>query len=204
MLTSFTEDGGLELRAAGDGSRRLRGRFPYGKRAVLSDGGRTGKPRKEVIQPKAFAYRVDRPEEEIHLLIGHSFDRPLASKQAGTLILSDNDDALTFEAIITQEVQQTTWAQDFFNAYAAGLIRGISPGFRIPPKRAVPDAETVEEEDPAEGIAIIRNIWAALLYELSFVTRPAYEETEVEERNWTVTDCGLMVPAVNPLNKWRL
>jgi len=65
MLTSFTEDAGLELRAAGDGSRRLRGRFPYGKRAVLSDGGRTGKPRKEVIQPKAFAYRVDRPEEEI-------------------------------------------------------------------------------------------------------------------------------------------
>ncbi len=204
MLTSFTEDAGLELRAAGDGSRRLRGRFPYGKRAVLSDGGRTGKPRKEVIQPKAFAYRVDRPEEEIHLLIGHSFDRPLASKQAGTLILSDNDDALTFEAIITQEVQQTTWAQDFFNAYAAGLIRGISPGFRIPPKRAVPDAETVEEEDPAEGIAIIRNIWAALLYELSFVTRPAYDETEVEERNWSVTDGGLMVPAVNPLNKWRL
>lgn len=204
MLTSFTEDAGLELRAAGDGSRRLRGRFPYGKRAVLSDGGRTGKPRKEVIQPKAFAYRVDRPEEEIHLLIGHSFDRPLASKQAGTLILSDNDDALTFEAIITQEVQQTTWAQDFFNAYAAGLIRGISPGFRIPPKRAVPDAETVEEEDPAEGIAIIRNIWAALLYELSFVTRPAYDETEVEERNWAVTDGSLMVPAVNPLNKWRL
>lgn len=204
MLTSFTEDAGLELRAAGDGSRRLRGRFPYGKRAVLSDGGRTGKPRKEVIKPKAFTYRVDRPEEEIHLLIGHSFDRPLASKQAGTLILSDNDDALTFEAIITQEVQQTTWAQDFFNAYAAGLIRGISPGFRIPPKRAVPDAETVEEEDPAEGIAIIRNIWAALLYELSFVTRPAYDETEVEERNWAVTDSGLMVPAVNPLNKWRL
>lgn len=204
MLTSFTEDAGLELRAAGDGSRRLRGRFPYGKRAVLSDGGRTGKPRKEVIQPKAFAYRVDRPEEEIHLLIGHSFDRPLASKQAGTLILSDNDDALTFEAIITQEVQQTTWAQDFFNAYAAGLIRGISPGFRIPPKRAVPDAETVEEEDPAEGIAIIRNIWAALLYELSFVTRPAYDETEVEERTWAVTDSGLMVPTVNPLNKWRL
>ncbi|NRP45543.1 hypothetical protein XMV225_002725 [Aliiroseovarius sp. xm-v-225] len=204
MLTSFTEDAGLELRAAGDGSRRLRGRFPYGKRAVLSDGGRTGKPRKEVIQPKAFAYRVDRPEEEIHLLIGHSFDRPLASKQAGTLILSDNDDALTFEAIITQEVQQTTWAQDFFNAYAAGLIRGISPGFRIPPKRAVPDADTVEEEDPAEGIAIIRNIWAALLYELSFVTRPAYDETEVEERNWAVTDDGLMVPAVNPFNKWRL
>jgi len=204
MFTSFSDDAGLELRAAGDGSRRLSGRFPYGKRAVLSDGGRNGgRPRKEVIKPKAFAYRVERPEDDIHILLGHSYDKPLASRKAQTLILTDSEDALTFEAIITQEVQQTSWAQDFFNAFAAGLIQGISPGFRIPPPRAVKNAETVEDEDPAEGTAIIRNIWAALLYELSFVTRPAYHETEIEERNWDITDSGLLVP-VHPLNKWRL
>ncbi|WP_460273815.1 HK97 family phage prohead protease [Celeribacter sp. ULVN23_4] len=202
MLTSFSDNAGLELRAAGDGTRRLHGRFPYGKRAVLSDGGRTGRPRKEVIQPRAFAYRVEQPKEEIHLLIGHSYDKPLASKNAGTLILNDADDALTFEAIITPEVQRTTWWQDWLASFEAGLIMGISPGFRIPPKRTVPDAETVEEEDPAEGLALIRNIWAALLYELSFVTRPAYDETEVEARSWEKSEGGVITPKRGAY-RWR-
>lgn len=202
MLTAFDNECGMELRAAGDGSRRLGGRFPYGKRAVLSDGGRTGRPRKEVIQPRAFAYRVEQPKEEIHLLIGHSYDKPLASKNAGTLILNDSDDALTFEAIITPEVQRTTWWQDWLASFEAGLIMGISPGFRIPPKRTVPDAETVEEEDPAEGLALIRNIWAALLYELSFVTRPAYDETEVEARSWERTQGGVITPKRGAY-RWR-
>jgi HK97 family phage prohead protease len=207
MLTSFANDSGLELRAAGaDGSRRLHGRFPYGKRAVLSDGGRTGRPRKEVIQPKAFAYRVEQPKEEIPLLIGHSYDKPLASKNAGTLILNDAEDALTFEAVITPEVQRTTWWQDWLASYEAGLIMGISPGFRIPPKRAVANAETVEDEghDPANGAhnAIIRNIWAALLYEVSFVTRPAYSETEVEARSWDKTTGGAILP-MKGAYRWR-
>lgn len=207
MLTSFADNCGLELRAAGaDGSRRLHGRFPYGKRAVLSDGGRTGRPRKEVIQPRAFAYRVEKPEEEIHLLVGHSYDKPLASKKAGTLLLKDSDDALTFEAIITPEVQRTSWWQDWSASFDAGLIMGISPGFRIPPKRAVPEAETVEDEghDPERGAhnAIIRNIWAALLYELSFVTRPAYDETEVEARSWEKSTGGVITPKRGAY-RWR-
>ncbi len=79
---------------------------------------------------------------------------------------------------------------------------GISPGFRIPPKRTVPDAETVEEEDPAEGLALIRNIWAALLYELSFVTRPAYDETEVEARSWEKSEGGVITPKRGAY-RWR-
>jgi len=75
----------------------------------------------------------------------------------------------------------------------AGLAVGLSPGFRIPPARAVPDAEEVEEEpddgsldedgNPRRG-AIIRTVLSALLYELSVVTRPAYPEAQVEARNW--------------------
>lgn len=197
----------LEERAARVGVRRLKGKFPYNKAAVLSDGGRTGRPRKEVIAPRAFAYRVERSEEDIHLLCGHSYDRPLASRGAGTLDLYDDDDALTFEARITPEMQETTWARDFFAAYEAGLVRGISPGFRIPPERAVPKAEEVVEEDPALGMALIRFIFAALLYELSLVTRPAYPDTQVEARNWNVSDGGVIVPEMSglhrTLNRWR-
>lgn len=177
-------EGGLELRKRASGALALHGRFPYGKRAVLSDGGRTGRPRKEVIAPRAFSYRVERPEEDIHLLIGHSYDRPLASRGAGTLDLVDSDDALTFTATITEEMQEVSYVDDFLRTMRAGLIVGISPGFRIPPERAVANAEAVEEEDPAEGTALIRTIFAALLYELSVVTRPAYDETQIEERNW--------------------
>lgn len=211
MLWGGADQGELELRAARDGSRRLRGKFPYNKRAVLSDGGKTGRPRKEVIAPRAFSYRVDDPKEDIHLLAGHSYDKPLASRGAGTMTLRDGDDALTFEAVITPEIQRASHAQDFLAAFSAGLIGGISPGFRIPPPRTVPDAEVVEEEDPAEGTALIRTIFAALLFEMSMVCVPAYKETEIEERqlemrSWAVTGGGVMLPDAGlrrTLNRWR-
>ena len=201
-------EGELELRRARDGGSRLRGRFPYNKPAVLSDGGRTGRPRKEVIAPGAFSYRLDMPDEDIHLLVGHSYDRPLASRKAGTLDFKDTTEALIFDATITEEMQRVSYVQDALTAISAGLILGISPGFRIPPARAVKNAETVEDEgnDPARGMhnAIIRTIWAALLYELSLVTRPAYPEAQVVQRNWTAGkipqfDAGLH----RTLNRWR-
>lgn len=188
MLTGFA-NGGLEIRRKSDGSARIAGRFPYGKRAVLSDGGRTGRPKKEVIAPRAFAYRVDDPKEDIHFLVGHSYDRPLASRAAGTLDIQDSEDALTFEAILSPEMQEVSYVRDFLAGLAAGLILGLSPGFRIPPKRAVSQAETVEDEghDPENGAhnAIIRTVHQALLYEVSAVTRPAYSEAQIEARDWS-------------------
>lgn len=202
-------EGGLEVRKRASGAFALHGRFPYNKAAVLTDGGRTGRPRKEVIASRAFEYRVNDPKEDIHLLVGHDYGQPLASKKAGTLRLKDADDALTMEADITPEMQEVSWVKDFLAALFAGLIAGLSPGFRIPPERAVPDAEKVEEEDPSLGTAIIRTIMAALLYEMSVVTRPAYPETQIEARNWTPTDGGLLMPEPprsglnRSLNRWR-
>ncbi len=60
------DSGGLELRRNRDGSARLRGRFPYGETATLSDGGRTGRPRKARFAPGAFRFRVDDPDAEVH------------------------------------------------------------------------------------------------------------------------------------------
>jgi len=181
--------GGLELRKRASGAIALQGRFPYNSRAVLSDGGRTGRPRKEVIAPRAFSYRVDRPEDDIHFLAGHSFDKPLASRSAGTLDLVDSDDALTFTATITPEMQEVSYVRDTLAGIAAGLTLGISPGFRLPPKRAVPEPEMIEDEghDPENGAhnAIIRTVLQALLYEISVVTKPAYPEAQVEARNWS-------------------
>lgn len=195
--------GGLELRDAGDGSRRLIGRFPYNSRAVIHSGGNGRKPRKEQFAPGAFDYAIQDPDRDIHVLVGHSFDKPLASKRAGTLLFNDTPEALLFEVIITEEVQRTSWWQDFLAAFMAGLIVGISPGFRIPPPEAVAEAETFEDEDPEEGNAIIRTILAAVLFELSFVTRPAYPNTELDLRSETHQDRIPVPSPVYVLNRWR-
>lgn len=213
MLSAFA--GGelvLEERGARSRERLIRGRFPYNSAAVLSDGGKNGRPRKEVFASRAFAYNVEKQEIDIRLLIGHDYSRPLASRGAGTLKLKDGDDALRFEAIITEDMQSVSWVRDFFAAFAAGLIMGLSPGFRIPPERVEPNAEKVEEEDPREGMALIRTIFAALLYELSLVTSAAYPETEIEARRWGVGPNldGPQLPAdlratrlLLPSSRWR-
>ncbi|MCT8999117.1 HK97 family phage prohead protease [Chelativorans intermedius] len=214
MLTGFAPgEFVLEERAARSGNRRLRGRFPYNRKTVLSSGGRRGRPRKEQFAPRAFAYNVEKPEVDIRLLVGHNWGAPLASRKTGTLELQDGDEALTFVAIITPEVQETSWARDALAGLAAGLIVGLSPGFTIPPERAVPKAEEITEEpddgspdedgQPQHG-AIIRTILAALLWELSLVTAAAYSEAEVEARDWTPTPSGLVVPKSQALRRWRL
>jgi len=204
MLTGFAEgDFILEERAARSGNRRLRGRFPYNRKTVLSSGGRTGRPRKEKFAPRAFAYNVEKEDVDIRLLVGHNWGQPLASRKTGTLDLQDSDEALSFVAIITPEIQETSWARDALASLAAGLMIGLSPGFTIPPARAVPKAEEIEQEpddgtidedgEPRRG-AIIRTILAALLWELSLVTAAAYSEAEVQERNWELTKGGVLLP----------
>ena len=194
---------GLELRAAGDGSRRLKGKFPYNSRAVLDAGGKGRRPKKEQFAPKSLSFAVEDPEREVHLLVGHSFDKPLASKKAKTLILSDSAEALTFEAILTPDIQRTSWATDFLAAFSAGLIGGISPGFRVAPPEVVAKPEEVTEEDPREGDALIRTIFAAILFELSMVVRPAYHETDLSLRQFQWDRVPVRGP-VHPLNRWRL
>lgn len=177
--------GGLEVRR-GRTSTTLAGRFPYNSLAVLSDGGRRGRPKKERFAPRAFEYRIGRPDEDITLLVGHDYGKPLASRAAGSLDIVDGDDAVTFEADISDSVRNVSHVADVLALIAAGLAIGISPGFRLPPERAVRQAEVFEDEgtDPENGAfnAQIRTILAALLYELSIVTRPAYPDTIIESR----------------------
>ncbi len=200
--------GDLEIRAS-KGARTIRGRFPYNRFAVLSDGGKTGRPKKERFAPGAFKYSLEDPEQDIALLHGHSFDRPLASKKTGTLVFKDTAEALTFEAELSPEVLAISWVQDLLKLIEAGLSVGLSPGFRIPPARAVPpdQAEKIEQEivDASRGMhgATLRTILQAILHELSIVTRPAYDEATVEARNWEVTESGIAVPRPQSILRYR-
>lgn len=168
---------GLEVRQQGR-APVIRGLFPYGALATMAD---RGKVRKERIMPGAFSFTLDDPDREISFLLGHSFDRPLASRRNGSLVLLDTDEALTFEATIEPDLLDVTHVRDALAMLAAGLIKGISPGFRVPPKEAVPDNERLDPEPGNPGV-FIRTLLQLLLFEISLVSRPAYEASQAELR----------------------
>jgi hypothetical protein len=188
MLWGGVAGGGLELRRLDGGRVRVAGAFPYNREAVLADG--PGGRRIEVIAARAFRARIE-AGEDIHLLAQHDFAQPLASRSAGTLELRDGDDALRFEAEIDAG---TSWAQDFVAAHRAGLVKGLSPGFRVRP-----EGERIE----ARGGDVRRTITAAELFEISAVTRPAYEDAQIEARNWTPGDVAPDAGLVRALTRWR-
>lgn len=192
----------LEVRARG---RKLRGSFPYNREAVVSDRGRVRKERfrsgafgwqirafaelqkemAQVIKSSFDKARVEVLREElarrnVDLLRGHDFDRPLASMIGGGLKVEDSRDALRFEADLPEN--PPSWVEDTKKAVEAGLIRGVSPGFRVPPASAVANAEEFIDEPGNPGVQI-RQINQAVLYELSLVTRPAYSASEVDVRS---------------------
>ena len=168
----------LETRQAGRHARRILGAFPYNSLATRSDRGRT---RKERFSPGAFAFSLNDDAADITLLRGHQFDAPIASRNAGTLVFDDTPEELRFEATLPPEDEWPSWIRDTVLAIEAGLMRGLSPGFRVPPTSAVPDAEALIPEPGNPGV-LIRDIRSALLFEMSILTRAAYKETAVELR----------------------
>lgn len=158
----------------------IAGRFPYNALAVLAD---RGTVRKETILPGAFDFTLKDPDREVNLLMGHSFDKPLASRKAGSLELKDTEAFLEFIATIPEGAERATHVTDALAMLGAGLVKGVSPGFRVPPKDVVPGAATLKPEPGNPGV-MIRRLSALLLYELSLVTRPAYEASEAELRAW--------------------
>lgn len=181
MLYAFT---GLEVRSEG-GTTRLRASFPYNAETELAPG------RREVFASRAFASSVD-DGSDVLLLLGHDMGKPLASRAAGTLTLRDSDSALEITATIEGG---TSWAKDFLAANAAGLIRGLSPGFRVPA-----GGERIERR--AGGV--VRTITKAAVSEFSAVTKPAYATAQIEARNWQPESAPAYAPFHDALKRWRL
>lgn len=169
--------GELELRREGE-SPVLRGMFPYNSLATLRDRGRV---RKERFRPHAFRFAIEDTARPLDLLVGHDFGKPLASRGAGTLDIADSEAGVSFEARFPPEARQPTWMRDALLAVSHGLMAGLSPGFRVPPRSAVPDAEELTPE-PGNPAVMIRDVRQAVLREMSVLTNPAYANSEVELR----------------------
>ena len=168
--------GELEIRQVG-GARVLAGRFRYNSVATVSD---RGTVRKESFAPRAFDYAIEDAERRIDLLVGHDFGKPIANRTAGTLVLKSDDDAVTFEATLPED--PPSWVLDAEKAVQGGLMTGLSPGYRVPPRTVVPDAETLTDEPGNPGVKI-RTINHAVLREMSLVTNPSYADAAVELRD---------------------
>ena len=203
-------DAELEIRARGSGGGSLFGRFAYSQgpgrgMATVSDRGRV---RKERIAPDAFGWqmrefsklqkemadvikgavdearlevlRQELERRNVHVLAGHSYDRPLGSLKSKAKIISTKE-AVEFEVDLPPPGSQPSYMSDLVAMIRGGLAGGVSPGFRVPPASAVRNAETFEPEPGNPGVQV-RVINQAVLSELSIVTRPAYSETEIDVR----------------------
>jgi HK97 family phage prohead protease len=173
----------LEVRSEA-GATRLRGAFPYGAETALGEG------RRERFAPGAFRSRIA-SGENIFLFAGHDPEKPLASTEAGSLSLRDGDDALHIEARVAPT---TSWAQDALAALAAGLTKGLSPGFRVPS-----GGDTVTRA----GDGLLRTVRNADLYEVSLVTLPAYDAAQVSARSWALSASMSNAATCSHLRRWR-
>ena len=186
--------GQLEIRQEG-GRGVISGTFPYGSLATIAD---RGAVRKETIMPRAFRFAIEARERPIDLLVGHSFNRPLARRQAGTLVIEDGPDAVRFEAQLP--ANPPSYVVDAERAIDAGLMTGLSPGFRVPPRAAVPGAEDTIPEPGNPGV-MVRRVHAAVLREFSIVTAGAYLDAAVDLRaeEMAGNNAVLMLPRAGTL-----
>ena len=184
----------LEIRQIG-GARLITGHFPYNQLATMADRGRV---RKESFSSGAFKYALDDHTRKIDLLVGHDFGKPIANRQTGSLTISESAAGVDLEARLPDEALTPSWVLDAEKAIANGTMVGLSPGFRVPPRGVVPNAETLIPE-PGNPSVQIRVINAAVLREFSIVTAGAYEMASVELRaedmeDWDYEEPGVFVP----------
>ena len=179
--------GELEVRQEG-GASVIAGRFPYNTLAVTSDRGST---RKESFSSRAFRFSIQDTTRRIDLLVGHDFGKPIASRQSGTLTIEDSDDAVRFVANLPDN--PPSWVVDVERSINAGIMTGLSPGFRVPPRGVVANAEVLRPE-PGNPSVQIRQINDAVLREFSVVTSGAYLEASVELRAEDYANAVLWIP----------
>ena len=120
---------------------------------------------REQIAPGAFAEAIGR--DDVRALVNHDANMVLGRSTAGTLRLSEDERGLRVEI----DVPDTQAARDLGISMERGDISQMSFGFRATRE------EFTDEEPP------LRTIREAELFDVSVVTYPAYEETEVGLRS---------------------
>ncbi len=134
--------------------------------------------RKRRVSPGAFKFALEDTTREISLILG-GYDKPLASRLAGTLKLEDTATALRFE---TDRLPSTSYVSDFRELLSSRAIKpGVEPRFTIPPAETVPNATEIipEPGNPEVGIEVVKQ---AVLTALNIRFRPPRGNAGIVER----------------------
>ena len=197
--------GTLEIRQE-NGASVLSGKFRYGTLATVRNQGRE---RKERIGPDAFGWQIrefaklqtemssviqgtisqarrEILEEQlerrnVHILSGHDYSKPLGDMKRGTARVTSNAESLDFEVDLPDEADMPTYMLDAVKQVRTGRAGGLSPGFFVPPRDVVGQAERLTPEPGNPGVSI-REVLQAVMPEMSIVSRPAYGSTTVDLR----------------------
>lgn len=120
---------------------------------------------KEMIAPEA----VDRTLNEaldVRALVDHDTAKVLGRTRSGTLRLRKDATGLRIEIEPDEEI---SYARDILRSVARGDVSGMSFGFRA-----------IEDEWNYDGALPIRTVTDMRVSEVSIVTFPAYQQTNVE------------------------
>lgn len=123
----------------------------------------------EIIEPGAFE---GREKDDVRALFNHDSNIVLGRTTSGTLKLRVDSEGLAYE--ITPP--ETTWGRDVAAMIKRGDVTQSSFGFTIPKGGS-------EFEQRSDGVIVHRIKKVARLYDVSPVTFPAYQDTEVSVRS---------------------
>jgi len=117
----------------------------------------------EVIRKGAFTDAIK--NDDVRALWNHNPDYVLGRTKSGTLVLEEDDIGLKIE----NDPPETQWAKDLMVSMQRGDVDQMSFGF------IVEEEKWSKREDEPD----LREILKARLFDVSPVTFPAYEETDV-------------------------
>jgi hypothetical protein len=126
---------------------------------------------REMILPGAFAESIG--QDDVRALFNHSPDYVLGRNKAGTLMLTEDEQGLRVEI----DPPDTQFARDLSVSIERGDISQMSFAFEIK------DSKDVDWERGGKGMLDLRKIKRAKLYDVSPVTFPAYEGTDIAMRS---------------------
>ena len=124
---------------------------------------------REIIQPGAFA-DVLGASPDVHLVIGHNMDLPLARTRNGTLELGEDIRGLKMWARIDSRL---SYARDLAVQLKSGLVDQMSFAFTIPE-----GGDTWTVDDAGSVTRTVNRIDG--LYDVSVVAAGAYPQTDVQ------------------------
>lgn len=123
---------------------------------------------REVIDPHA----LDNCDmSDVRCLVNHDTTLVLGRNTSGTLELNVDDVGLYFRCVLPD----TSYAKDLFEVIKRGDVNQMSFGFFL-----APNGDTFSKDPENSGMFIRTLKEIEKIYEVSIVTIPAYEETNVE------------------------